>query len=211
MEKEKYARTIEINYFPPQSYFHLLKDQNLLIEAHENYQKRSFRNKCIILGSNGTQLLTIPLQKGKHERQKIKDVKIGYNENWPHQHIQSIRSAYGSAPYFDYYFPLLEKLLNLKPIYLFEFNCMIIEQLINCLQWDQTLRLTSEYRKVMPPDQDYRDTITPSNYQQVVETSTYPQVFSDRFAFIPKLIIIDALFCIGPATGLYLGDLSIIT
>lgn len=39
-------------YAPPPIYFRQLKIQeDSRIEAHENYQKQSFRNRCIILSS----------------------------------------------------------------------------------------------------------------------------------------------------------------
>ncbi|HRG65318.1 MAG TPA: WbqC family protein, partial [Saprospiraceae bacterium] len=58
--------------FPPVNYFsQFWQEEQLLLDVHENYQKRSFRNKYQVLGPNGTTTLSIPLQKGKHQQQNI--------------------------------------------------------------------------------------------------------------------------------------------
>ncbi|MBK7428109.1 MAG: WbqC family protein [Saprospiraceae bacterium] len=54
-------------YYLPDAFFFYLGMQSkvILIEANENYQKNSFRNRCDILSANGPLSLSVPLRKGK--------------------------------------------------------------------------------------------------------------------------------------------------
>ncbi|MFT4565424.1 MAG: hypothetical protein ACI9FN_000377, partial [Saprospiraceae bacterium] len=53
---------------PVPTYQILRHKDNAIIEVHENYQKRSFRNRFIVAGPNGIEGFTIPLMKGKNQR-----------------------------------------------------------------------------------------------------------------------------------------------
>ncbi|NJN78366.1 MAG: WbqC family protein [Saprospiraceae bacterium] len=106
---------IESQYFPPLAYFSvLLKHEKVWIEQFENYQKGSYRNRCHIATANGLLRLSIPLEKGKNNQTCIKEVKIHNDTNWQIQHWRAIKSAYGNAPYFEYYadelLPFLKKI-----------------------------------------------------------------------------------------------------
>ena len=68
---------IELQYFPSISFFAiLLQFDQILIEQHDNYQKRTYRNRCHIASANGLLRLSVPLEKGKNNQQTIRDVKI---------------------------------------------------------------------------------------------------------------------------------------
>jgi len=95
---------IELQYLAPVQYYaKLCSGHPMLIEQHEHYIKRSYRNRAHILGANGVMRLTIPLKKGKNEGQPIREVQIEYVQKWQQQHWQSIQSAYGKAPFFEHY------------------------------------------------------------------------------------------------------------
>ena len=198
------SAVIEINYFPSQAFFSLLATKNLLIEHCENYQKRSFRNKCVILGAQGPQMLTVPLLKGKHQKQSIRETKISYSENWGHQHLQALVSAYGKAPYFDHYIDKISILFESKETYLFSFNLKIIKTISELIGLTKPLQLTRKYLASNHYDEDFRDLFNPKNYTSIVFAEDYFQVFADRFDFCKNLSIVDLLFCLGPATMLYL-------
>ena len=95
---------IEQHYFGHMAYWSLLlSTQGVWLEAHEHYQKRSFRNKTELLSAQGRHTLTIPLQKGKHQQQPIQEVKIAYHEPWQALHIKTLQTCYQSAPFYDHY------------------------------------------------------------------------------------------------------------
>jgi len=120
---------IELQYFTPViGYSTLIKNTNIEFCLYENYQRRSFRNRCIIAGANGPISLSIPIAGGRNKKALYKDVKIDYTTDWQQQHWRSIFSAYGNSPWFFHYADSLEKLFSQKADFLFDWNFL-------CLDW----------------------------------------------------------------------------
>lgn len=203
--KKKYA-LIELHYLPSIEFFAtLLAYPVIIIEQHENYQKGSYRNRCHLVNANGPQVLSIPLQKGKHQKLPIREVKIAYREPWHIQHWRSIKSAYANAPFFPYFSEPIEQLFQQRPDYLFDFNRKLFELLIRL----SGLELTYQYSTTYDPEPgedtaDLRGAISPRNKQRTggnrFTPVPYPQVFTERHGFLPNLSILDLLFCSGPET-----------
>ncbi|MBC7883975.1 MAG: WbqC family protein [Saprospiraceae bacterium] len=179
---------------PVDIYAAYTKADILLIEKHEHYQKRSFRNRYDILTANGRQTLSVPLSKGKNAGIYITDVTISYDENWIVQHLQSIRSAYGKSPYFEFYFQDLEKLLLKKHKFLFDLNLESLEFTLKKLKLHVTLEYTNSYQKTYSDTIDLRKT----TWNQTESRNKYTQVWAEKFEFVPNLSILDLLFCEGP-------------
>lgn len=176
--------------FPPTSYFsHFWSEEYLMLDVCENYQKRSFRNKYKVLGANGVSTLSVPLQKGKHQQQNIRDVKISYDENWPRQHRETLRACYGSAAFFEHYFTAIEKVLDLRPVYLFDFNLAGLECICQILK----------KRLVWEPTDHFVD------QEAIPETDIirYPQVFESKYGFVGGLSVIDLIMNMGPSAPQY--------
>src|SRR5690606_30104241 len=89
------------NYFPAVSYFHVIHQSNtgIMIEKHEHYPKQTYRNRTRIATANGILNLTLPIQHGRKEHVKIKDVRISYDHEWQRLHWSSIQTAYRSSAY----------------------------------------------------------------------------------------------------------------
>ncbi len=198
----------ETQFLAPTSIFALYTTiDKILLEANETYQKRSLRNKCIIMGVNGPITLTVPLKKGKHDSKSILEVEISYHDSWIGDMLHAIRSAYGAAPYFDYYYPELEAILRKRHTLLWNLNEEMRKLMIKRCELSETVFLYTDTYKKSYSDDDYLDLRNKrlKDYQpQVSETLDYSQVFEDRHGFVEGLSIIDALFCLGPETSLYL-------
>lgn len=197
----------ESQYFPPISFFKcLMKYPALVLEASEHYQKGAYRNRCMIAGPNGIQRLTVPLEKGKHNKLPIREVKIAYNEAWQKIHWQSIRTAYGKSPFFEYYQDDLQPLFEKKQSYLFDLNLEILEILQSALQLTFDIELREQYSTEPPPATlDLRNTLKPkTSSSDQAAMQKYPQVFESKNGFLANLSILDLLFCIGPEAYYYL-------
>ncbi|NJK85558.1 MAG: WbqC family protein [Bacteroidales bacterium] len=94
----------------------------IYVEHFENYQKQSFRNRCVIYGANGPLTLVIPVKKNHGEKTMIKDIQIDYELSWQRQHWVSIHSAYKNSPYFDYYMDDLCPFYLKREKYLIDLN-----------------------------------------------------------------------------------------
>jgi len=194
---------IETQYFPSILFWvYAQKSEQVVLEAWENYQKRSYRNKCRILGANGVLSLSIPLVKGKHGGLGIQEVRIDQSSHWKSVHIQSIRSAYGSAPYFDFYWEDVEGLIRMDIPLLYTFNMHIIRYFAKIFDID--VHESNAYRKSIPSG-DLRHKVIPSLSYSLPH---YAQVFEDRFPFESNLSILDLLFCKGPEAILYLKEVA---
>lgn len=210
MEQQKVL--IEAHYLPSVQFFTKLAHYPiLLLEAHENYQKGSYRNRCHIAGANGLMRLSIPLRKGKNEQLSIQHTEISYDEPWSTQHWHGIRSAYGNAPFFPYYQDELEAVFQQRPTHLFDWNRNLIQLLIDLLQLEIQVQLTDKYvKEVTPQIRDLRGHIHPKSHRQQADPNfqavPYPQLFEERHGFLPNLSILDLLFCAGPQATLYLEE-----
>ncbi|MBK8503929.1 MAG: WbqC family protein [Saprospiraceae bacterium] len=191
----------ELQFFPSIYFFCLLAKNQVVIEKHENYQKRSFRNKCIIANATGHQTLTVPLKKGKHERQPITEVQLAYDEPWQENHLAAIRTAYSSAPYFEYYYPHIEHIYHSAEELLFDFNWSILHYFTKILQL-QGPAASETYSKT-PTEIDYRGKLNPKTYHEIA-LPKYNQVFEDRHGYLSNLSILDLIFCKGPEAAGYL-------
>ncbi|BAV06238.1 WbqC family protein [Filimonas lacunae] len=170
-------------------------------EACENFQKNSFRNRCVVAGSNGVINLSVPLVNGRDQKVLYKQLKIDHTQNWQVQHWRTITSCYQKAPFFEYFAPGVESLLTKQHEYLFEANLEIITWLKKVCKLKVTIGETSDYVPEYTGDgiTDARNAIRPNNYQQSPElVSPYYQMFEDRIGYQPNLSILDLLFCAGP-------------
>ncbi len=173
----------------------------------ENFQKGGFRNRCRIAGPNGPLLLTVPLQKGKHKAQPIQEVQIDYRKKWARQHWQSIQTAYGKAPFFDFYAEAIQHCYESPPIYLWEWQARCRSLIKGFIPLSISFSETELYLWEWPDETlDLRNRIRSSS--ETVHPwfipAAYPQLFRERYGFLPNLSILDLLFCTGPQAEEYL-------
>jgi hypothetical protein len=193
----------EIQYNPSIAYFQLaMRADYILIEKHEHYIKQSYRNRCQILSAHGPLNLTIPVKKG-NRKTKITELEIDYSQNWVNVHWRSIRSAYGSAPFFTYYSDYLQQIYEQNNKYLFELNLQLLRFYFKCLNITKPLSFTETYiQEYLNPVADYRNKIHPKLNSAILDIKAYDQVFGKQF--VPDLSIIDVLFLQGPEAVFYL-------
>ncbi|RXK86245.1 WbqC family protein [Filimonas effusa] len=201
MESEKVLIT-DNQYFPCISLIKMWFEYSYVeIEACDTYQKNSFRNRCIIAGSNGLINLSVPLEKGRDQKASYRDIKIAWQDKWNVQHWRSITSCYRRAPYFDFYAGSVESLLQKRHVYLFDLNLEIAAWIQKLFKTTASVKLTDNFVQEYNPAvmADFRNYWRPSNFRNHTgNLPRYFQLFEDRNGFQPNLSIIDLLFCAGP-------------
>lgn len=193
----------EIQYNPGIAYFQQLnRAESLMLEQEEHYIKQSYRNRCRILTAQGPLELAVPVRKG-NRKTKISELEIDYSQNWVNMHWRSIRSAYGSAPFYAYYSDYLADIYHSKPALLWDLDLALLRFYFKCLNIKKPILFTSAYMPGYGPEvADWRNKIHPKRAPDNLEIKPYPQVFGKQF--VPDLSIIDVLFSQGPEAITYL-------
>lgn len=203
---EKFLLSLAI--FPPIEYFSLLVyGDEVTIEAHENYNKQSYRNRYYIYGPNGRQALNIPVTKLGKQKIKTSFAGIDNKDKWQLNHWRSIETAYNASPFFLYYRDAIEPLFNKEYNDLWSFGTETINTCLKLLKLPVDYKISSEYCE--KDDQiDFRESIHPKKLNftnaSLAEQASYMQVFEEKHGFIPNLSILDLLFNLGPEALKYL-------
>lgn len=162
------------------------------LEAHESFQKRSPRNRCIVLSDKGPLTLTVPVTKS-NSHHRIQDVRLYQPGKWEPPFSRAIRSAYGKAPFFDQLFPEIEEILNKKHTHLWQLNLDFMTLCLRWLQYKGEVRITQKFAKITQEGIiDRRDTM---GFTDKISPKPYMQVFGNKF--VTNLSVLDVLFCEG--------------
>ena len=227
-------------YFPPVSYFAAIAKEMgglsnrydggsslelspsvIYIEACENYQKQSYRNRCRFYGAEGIQTLSFPIvHKGGTHKLPISEIEVDYSTPWLQQHQRAIISAYRTSAYFEYYMDELFAIMDSRPEKLFDLNMKLIRFFIEKTGIAADIRLTQDFSrdgKIVTEDgnviecEDLRETIHPKRQDTILQEygldKPYFQVFSPKHGFQSNLSIMDLLFNEGPDSIIYLKSL----
>ena len=225
---------LSTTYFGPvQWYQKLYRSEEVVIEQWENFQKQTYRNRCLIATTQGIQALTVPIERGTSPL--IKDIRISDHGNWRHLHWNAIISAYGESPFFEYYQddirPFFEKKweflldfneairekmcelldIQLKVNYSLEFKDYSLEFKVDSLEMNTQLaeKSTINYKQSTinkEKEIDYREAINPKHPQPDpdFEAKPYYQVYQQKHGFLPNLSVLDLLMNMGPEGIFYL-------
>ena len=227
-------------YMPPVSYFAAMAEEMdglsnrrdgdssieltpsvIYIEACENYQKQSYRNRCRFYAADGVQALSYPIiHEGGTHKLPISEIKIDWSTPWLQQHERAIVSAYRTSAYFEYYQDELFAILESRPERLLDLNTKLLKFFIEKTGLAVDLRMTSEFSREgtqTGPDgtllacNDLRETIHPKRPNTILQDmkleKPYFQVFSRKHGFQSDLSIMDLLFNEGPDSIIYLKRL----
>lgn len=183
-------------YFPPIEYFAILAECSISVylEANENYEKQSYRNRCRILTSQGVADLRVPIVH--NGARKITEILVDYSTPWVRQTKYAIETAYYSSPFFEYYRDQLFAILDSQPATLWDLNLQLIRFFCAKIGINPDICFTEEYNGDIHQIHPKR----PSDYKG----REYWQVFKERFGFVPNLSIMDLLFNEGPESLYYL-------
>ena len=208
-------------YFPPVAWLALAAREMTLspdrvlpshvqLEACENYQKQSYRNRCYILAGDGVQMLQVPVVHGAEKN--ITRVKVDYSTPWVVRTQRALDTAYETAAYYEYYRDGVFALLDSHPETLWELNLSTLRFLLDKTGIVCELSPTPSFIAPDTQADDYRFILHPKHADSVLAglglDKPYYQVFRDRMGgFTPKQSCLDLLFNEGPDSILWLKKL----
>jgi hypothetical protein len=182
-----------IAYFGSVRYFQdLVSYDRVLFEQADHFPKQTFRNRMVILNSQGALPLTMPLERPSGSKTATKDVLVSYQQNWPLVHWKALKTSYASAPYFEHYASDIERLIFKKHKFLIDFDLEITEFILDTYQLTLDFSFTENYAFSYP--EDHRNV----DYENLGMRGEYTQVFFNEKRFNPHVSILDLLFCEGP-------------
>lgn len=197
---------LPVFYLPPISWFSVFLDpeNEIIFEQYESFPKQTFRNRTNIYGANGKLSLIIPINhNGKRE---FKDIEISYREDWMNIHWKSIKTAYQSSPYFEFYEDKFKVLYEVKEKYLLDFNLKSIDIIQKILKTEKAQSLSEEYIKNLE-EISYREQFSPK-IPSVFDMEEYYQTFTDKHGFLKDLSIIDLICNKGPESVTYIKNIK---
>lgn len=175
----------------------------VIFETDDNYQKQTYRNRAYIAHSNGKLLLNAPIKHTKDGgHQKTRDVAFEDAFPWREEHWKSIRNAYSTSPFFEYYEHDLVPLFSRTETLLLNHNLTIFETLCEMIGFEPAISKTEHYEKETTAN-DLRYLVNAKRKDEF-NLQPYTQVFQNSHGYLPNLSILDLLFNEGPNTLNYL-------
>ena len=193
-------------YFGPiQYYSKLFRYDEIGMERYDNYVKQTFRNRCVIMTTNGPQSLTIPIEGFDGSKCLMRDIRMSDHGNWRHLHLNALESAYGVSPYYEFYIDEIRSFFERRWTYLYDYNLEIYMKMCDFIDIRPNIVSTSEYVKSDEVD-DFRDSIRPKHPLPDASFTSRPyyQVYQQKHGFVENLSILDLLFNMGPEGIFYL-------
>jgi hypothetical protein len=150
--------------------------------------------------------LIIPIQhKGK--KVPISEVCISNDENWQKRHWKSLKSAYQTSPFFEFYEDDLKPYYENSYKYLSDFNQNIFNEIKGILNLQLDVKYSTTYEENICLEQDYRNYFDKKYNTSDWNYAEYIQVFGYKHGFMPNLSIFDLIFNLGPKSIQYLNSL----
>lgn len=189
-------------YFSPIiQYVKIVQSDSISFEECDNYVKQTYRNRCEINTANGIFTLNIPIQQTKGIKQQTKDVKIDYKDGWNKLHLKSLKTAYNSSPFFEFYIDDLLSIFTKKYTFLVDLNLKCHEFVMDALQIKIPFSFTNNYLKKIPVN-DFRNLVEVQKNKQY-HLKPYYQLFEEN-GFKENLSVLDLIFMEGPNALNYL-------
>ena len=190
---------IHPTYFPNILFFsQILNQDKILFEVNDNYIKQSLRNRTSIYHANGILNLSIPVKYSSKKKQKFKEIEICNETDWQKKHLKSIKFAYRSSPYFEFYENQFEKIFTKKEKFLIDINLKSIELLFELIDRKLKYNFTEKYNQNYTGYVDSREISSFNFSDKSLSFKKYTQVFETKYGFKENLSMLDLLFNYGP-------------
>ena len=199
--------SLDLEYFPSvNSIINLYKLGVVCFSSIEPYKKSTFRNKMQVASSTGTLTLSIPIKGGRSVNLPYGEVEIDNKTNWQDLHFKTIKTVYGSAPYYQFYAYVLSDLYTTPFNRLFDWNFKCLDTFLKLSKMTNMIQASiCDTNEKIPESLFFLENVELNNG---LELFPYPQVFSKKTGFKANMSCIDLLMNLGPDCGKYIVDLT---
>ena len=190
-------------YFPSLLFWKIILKNNFFWMKNSYYKKQTLRNRMFIHGANGKLMLSIPIRhSGINQKRFYDDVSIDSSFDWKKNHFKSIKIAYQSSPYFEFYEEDLKNFYQVETCNLYNFNLKSVELVLKWLEMGTNNRTIDFNIEIYKQSKNIREI----DNREIKKKSNikYIQTFEDKNGFIDGLSILDMIFNCGPKTKDYI-------
>jgi hypothetical protein len=136
------------NYVPWLGYLHKAEQADVFVLADDvQYTKHGYVNRNRVRTGEGWQWLTVPVRSRGRAGQLIRDTELETDLPWARKHVQTFEWNYRDAPFFEEHMPFLRDVFASQPTHLLELNLQLLKYLLDQLEIDTELRMSSELPK----------------------------------------------------------------
>lgn len=157
------------------------------------YVKQSMRNRIDVVHAQGLHRITVPVHRPSGETCSQFELRL-VDDGWSRRFLQSLRTCYGAAPYFDHFFDEVSGLIGDSDT-LGDLNLKSIRWCASEL--DLSFEVNTASNRV--------DTFDLAD--RWLEPA-YLRVFSDRSDFVQGASVLDALFHLGPEAARHIESIE---
>lgn len=184
-------------------WLYALKNEKWSIITFDNFQKKGFRNRFEYADGQGRKLFTVPVKGGKSHHQSMVQVVKSDPNAINKSFYQTLKTVYGSAPYFIHFAPVVIKIFN-ENSSIINLNKALMDWCIKA----GNLNITVHYIDTQQNDTSIAK--IEEDLKKIMQTPinwiAHYQRFSEKNGFISNLSILDTLMHLGPRTGQYLNQ-----
>lgn len=181
-------------YFAPIAYYRAyVHAKEPVVETKEHFVKQTIRTRCELLGPNGKQLLSVPVERVNGNKTAVEVLKI-VEDGWRKIHWKTIETAYSSSAYFDYYGMEVKELLEGNYVRLIDLNDAVHQRVLFWLD----LEIPTIYTTVYDLQPEKEDRMTTFDTESDYVHTPYHQVFRQKDNCLLNLSILDLIFNQGP-------------
>jgi hypothetical protein len=154
--------------------------ENPVIVNDAKFVKQTFRNRFVYGTFQGPKEFSIPIV-GETRKLPYSEVEINYGSSWDRQFLQSLKSAYGKSPFYEFYDYKIEALIAKRHLLLWDFNLELLKLILSCLKIETQFEIKPGY---------FNTELSFNNDTNI----KYYQVFLDKIPFMNNLTVLDLLF-----------------
>lgn len=125
-------------FLPYPGYFGLIDYvDKFVIMDNVQFAARGWQQRVLININKVPKFLTLPIIKKKMRSQLILDAKIDSSSNYINNHLLTIKHSYSKYPYFDKFYPEIEKIYKKNNNKLIDLNLSFIFLIVKFLKFDE--------------------------------------------------------------------------
>lgn len=202
---------LPIRFFASVDYYAAMAaHRHVIIDDNARYDKRQkSTHRMDIIDTHGIKTLTVPVSRPQnfHGQLRWSDIAISRHGLWWHVIDETLASAYGRTPFFEFYIDRLRQFFSDSTPDTFP-NVATL-----CRESDKAIRKILSLNTSISYTSDPSTSITATQSTQSSPALNptaieYYQVRRDKFGFVPHLSILDLIFNMGPESPIILHKMA---